>query len=204
MRAAILARRSCCLLLACAPLVPGSASAHSGDPLGERLPSIGPAPTFALTRETGAPFVARDLDSKVAVVTFIYTSCADICPLLTQKLVDVQDKLGPAFGRDVFFVSITLDPDIDRPDVLEGFGRGMGSDPDGWAYLTGTIEEIATVAHAYGVAFEKRPDGEVVHSLLTSISDRRGIMRVQYMGMAFDPDEFEHDLRDLMAEPVPP
>ena len=204
MHGAGLERRSCILVLASALLAPGAGLAHTGAVAGERLPSIGPAPTFALTRETGAPFAARDLDGKVAVVTFIYTSCGDVCPLLTQKLVDVQDRLGSAFGREVFFVSITLDPDIDRPDVLEGYGRGMGSDPGGWAYLTGTAEEIAAVAHAYGVVFEKRPDGEVVHSLLTSISDRSGTMRVQYMGMAFDPDEFEHDLRDLMAEAVPP
>ena len=54
------------------------------------------------------------------------------------------------------------------------------------------------------MVFEKRPDGEVVHNLLTSINDRRGVMRVQYLGMAFDPDEFEHDVRELMAEAVPP
>ena len=200
MNAAGLERRSCILLLTSVLLAPGAALAQSG----ERLPTLGPAPAFTLTRETGAPFSLAETGGKVAVVTFIYTGCADVCPLLTQKLVGVQDTLGQAFGRDVFFVSITLDPDVDRPDVLAGYGRDMGSDPAGWAYLTGSADQIAKVAHAYGVVFEKRPDGEVVHNLLTSICDRTGTMRVQYLGMAFDPDEFEQDVRGLMAEAMPP
>ncbi len=204
MGAAGLDRRPCILLLASAILMPRAGSAHAGATDVEPLPVIGPAPAFVLTRETGAPLALRDLDGKIAVITFIYTSCADICPLLTQKLVTVQDRLGPAFGRDVFFVSITLDPDVDLPDVLARYGSDMGCDPGGWAYLTGTADAIAAVARAYGVVFEKRRDGEVTHNLLTSISDRHGRIRVQYMGMAFDPDEFEHDLRTLMAEAVPP
>lgn len=182
----------------------GEALARSGEAVDERLPRLGPAPTFTLTRETGAPFSLAETNGKIAVVTFIYTGCADVCPLLTQKLVGVQDSLGQAFGRDVFFVSITLDPEVDRPDVLARYGRDLGCDPGGWAYLTGSAAEIAEVAHAYGVVFEKRPDGEVVHNLLTSICDRSGTMRVQYLGMAFDPDEFAHDIRGLMAEAVPP
>jgi protein SCO1/2 len=201
---AVLDRRCCVLLLASALAAPGEALGHQSHAGGERLPAIGPAADFALTRETGAPFTRRDLDGKVAVVTFIYTSCGDVCPLLTQKLVGIQDQLGERFGQDVFFVSITLDPEVDRPDVLRSYAQAMGCDPAGWAHLTGTTEEIAKVAHGYGVVSAKRPDGEVVHNLLTSISDRGGTLRVQYLGTAFDPDEFEHDLRDLMAEAVPP
>lgn len=161
---------------------------------------LGPAPGFSLERAGGGRLTARDLRGKVAVVTFIYTSCGDVCPLLTQKLVSVQDALGQAVGREVEFVSITLDPEVDTAEVLAVYAQQLGSDPVGWAYLTGTSDEIAAVARAYGVVFQKKPDGEVVHNLLTSICDRGGNLRVQYMGMAFDPDDFEHDVRDLMAE----
>ena len=92
----------------------------------------------------------------------------------------------------------------DTAEVLAAYARQLGSDPDGWVYLTGTSDEIAAVARAYGVVFQRKPDGEVVHNLLTSICDRGGNLRVQYMGMAFNPDEFAHDVRDLIAEVDPP
>ncbi len=61
-----------------------------------RLPKIGPAPEFTLTDQDGKPFSLRDLRGKVAVVTFIFTTCSDTCPLLTAKLIGIQRKrLGP-------------------------------------------------------------------------------------------------------------
>ena len=185
-------------------MAPRGVLAHQSDAAGERLPTLGPAPDFSLERAGGGQFTARDLRGKVAVVTFIYTSCGDVCPLLTQKLVSVQDALGQAMGRDVEFVSITLDPEVDTAEVLAAYAQQLGSGPVGWVYLTGTSDEIAAVARAYGVVFQRKPDGEVVHNLLTSICDRGGNLRVQYMGMAFDPDAFAHDVRDLIAEVDPP
>lgn len=196
-------RRLCLGLLTAALIAPGAAFGHAEEPTGQRLPTLGPAPDFSLERAGGGRLTSRDLRGKVAVVTFIYTSCGDVCPLLTQKLVDVQDTLGAAFGRDVAFVSITLDPEVDTAPVLASYAQQLGSDAAGWTYLTGTPDEIARVAHAYGVVFQRQPDGEVVHNLLTSICDRSGNLRVQYMGMAFDPDRFEQDVRDLMAEAAP-
>jgi protein SCO1 len=198
------ARRSGILLLASALLAVAPGLARSGAAAEAGLPSIGAAPAFTLTRETGAPFAVQDLAGKVAVVTFIYTNCPDVCPLLTQKLVEVQDKLGAAFGRDAFFVSITLDPEVDRPAVLQRFAENLGSNPNGWAYLTGTDDEIAKVARAYGVVFHKQPVGEVEHGLLTSLVDRSSRLRVQYLGVEFDSAEFERDLRSLIAEAAPP
>jgi protein SCO1/2 len=57
------------------------------------------------------------------------------------------------------------------------------------------------VAHRYGVAVAPAADGQVDHTLLTTLIDRRGIMRVQYLGYRFDEEEFRHDLLDLVNEP---
>jgi protein SCO1/2 len=57
------------------------------------------------------------------------------------------------------------------------------------------------VAHRYGVAVAKAADGQVDHTLLTTLVDRHGIMRVQYLGYRFDEEEFRHDLLDLVNEP---
>src|SRR6516162_7850943 len=59
-----------------------------------RLPVIGPAPPFVLTAQDGKQVALADLRGKVVAVAFIYTECPDICPLLTEKMVRVQDALG--------------------------------------------------------------------------------------------------------------
>ena len=168
-----------------------------------RLPDLGPAADFALTRETGEPFAFGQTAGKIVVVTFLFTSCPDVCPLLTQKLVAVQDALGPSFGRDVYFVSITVDPEVDGVDVLAGFATAMGCNGAGWAFLTGGEAEIRAVARAYGVVFRKAADGSVLHNLLTSVVDRAGRLRVQYLGSAFAVDTLLADLRQLQTEADP-
>ena len=84
---------------------------------------IGPAPPFTLTSQDGKPVALADLRGKVVAVTFIYTGCPDFCPLLTQKMVDVQDALGADFGAKIAFVSITLDPEHDTPEVLKDYAQ---------------------------------------------------------------------------------
>jgi protein SCO1/2 len=76
----------------------------------ERLPVIGPAPGFTLTSQDGQSVSLGDLRGKAVAVTFIYASCPDTCPLLTDKMARVQDALGADFGSKIAFVSITVDP----------------------------------------------------------------------------------------------
>ncbi|MFO1036412.1 MAG: SCO family protein [Geminicoccaceae bacterium] len=197
-----LGRRAFALLLS-APLLGGrGASAHKshGTEPEARLPVITTAPAFMLTREDGTPFGSEQMAGRVAVVSFVYTSCADICPLLTQRLATVQDDLGGDFGPEVVFVSITMDPETDRPPVLARFAADMGADPKGWAFLTGEVDAIRKVAGGYGVVFARLPDGDVTHNQLTSLVDRAGKIRVQYQGSSFDTDEFGHDIRLLLDE----
>jgi len=165
-------RRRAALVAAVALLVlPVSLQAahEAGD---KRLPVIGPAPVFTLTSQDGAPVALADLRGKVVAVTFIYTECPDICPLLTQKMVQVQNELGAKFGAKVAFVSISLDPEHDTPEVLKDYAQF-------WA---------------------KKEDGSVEHTQLTTLVDADGQMRVQYLGARFDPEEFRHDLLSLVAE----
>src|SRR5918996_2240330 len=75
----------------------------------ERLPTIGAAPDFALTSQDGAEVTLGALRGKVVAVTFIYISCPDVCPMLSDKLARVQDALGPDLGTEIAFLSITVD-----------------------------------------------------------------------------------------------
>jgi protein SCO1 len=180
---------------------PPPIQAHEVIPDEQRLPTIGAAPDFALTSQDGAEVTLEALRGKVVAVTFIYVSCPDVCPMLSDKMARVQDELGSDFGTKVAFVSITVDPERDTPEVLKEYAEALDADLAGWSFLTGESAAIREVAHRYGVAVAPAADGQVDHTLLTTLIDRRGIMRVQYLGYRFDEEEFRHDLLDLVNEP---
>ena len=167
----------------------------------QRLPKIAPAPAFALTSQYGTRVSLADLRGKVVAVTFIYTSCIDTCPVLTALMALVQDKLGQDFGEKVAFVSITVDPERDTPEVLKQYADTFGANLKGWAFLTGNPTAIREIIRRYGVFAAKNTKGEVDHTFLTSIVDRNSMLRVQYLGVRFDPDEFQRDLLTLIKEP---
>jgi protein SCO1/2 len=167
----------------------------------EGLPTIGAAPDFTLTSQDAAEVTLESLRGKVVAVAFIYTSCPDICPMLTDKMARVQDELGSDFGSKIAFVSITTDPERDTPEVLKGYAEAFDANLAGWSFLTGDPATVLDVAHRYGVAVAKAADGQVDHTMLTSLIDRHGTMRVQYLGYRFDEAEFRHDLQSLADEP---
>jgi protein SCO1/2 len=181
------------------------AQAHSTKdghaPQGERLPMIGPAPDFTLTDQDGRTRSLRDHRGKVIALTFIYTHCPDICPMLTANLVQVQQELGAEFGHSVAFVSITTDPERDTPPVMKGYAEAYEADLRGWAFLTGDPEAVRATIRHYGIFVAKGAGGEIDHSLLTSLIDRKGRLRVQYIGARFDLEEFRRDLLELIGEP---
>jgi protein SCO1/2 len=192
--------RRAILLGAVAALVLPAARATSKP---EALPVIGPAPAFTLTTQDERRLSLAELRGKVVLLTFIYTACADTCPLLTGKMAALQARLGADFARRVFFVSVTVDPERDTPAVLKGYGTAHGARFDGWAFLGGTPAEIRDVATRYGVFYKKTERGDVDHTFLTSVIDARGVLRVQYLGVRFDPAELLADVRSLLREAAP-
>jgi protein SCO1/2 len=183
------------VLAACA----GLAHAHGGKQAA-RLPVVGPAPQFTLTTHQGARIALSDLRDEVLAVTFIYATCRDSCPVLAAKLVGVQRKLAREPGARVRFVAITVDPETDTPEVLRGYAEAIGADPRSWSFLTGTQAEVSRVVREFGAFSRRSGDGTVDHLYITSLVDRQGAMRVQYLGYRFDPDAMLQDLRSLARE----
>jgi len=163
------------------------------------LPRIGPAPGFTLTDQDGKPFSLRNTRGRVAVVTFIFTSCSSTCPLLTAKLVSVQRDLG-SDAQNVIFAAITVDPLHDNPATLKKYAEAYSADPPHFVFLTGSFDQIEDVSRRYAVYRKSAPDGDVEHTFLTSLVDRRGTLRVQYLGTKFDTGEFMQDVQSLLKE----
>jgi protein SCO1 len=83
------------------------------------------------------------IKDKIVVISFIYTRCNDLCPLTTARLVEVQEKLGD-FAKDVFFISMSVDPERDTPADLKFFADAYHPGP-GWTFVTGTPQNIRAI-----------------------------------------------------------
>ena len=97
------------------------------------LPTIAPAPDFRLVSQDALPIALADLRGKIVAVTFIFTLCSATCSVLTPIMSLVQDRLGRDFGTNVVFVSITVDPERDTPDVLKLYAQMHGAGGTGAA-----------------------------------------------------------------------
>ncbi len=95
-------------------------------------------------------FYSDVLKDRVVMINFIYTNCADACPLTTYKLTQVKKALGERFGEDVFFVSISVDPERDTPKALRTFAATQKAEHPGWIFLTGRKSHIDTIVKKLG------------------------------------------------------
>jgi protein SCO1 len=89
------------------------------------------------------------LKDKIFVISFFYTSCTQICPLATARLSELQDVLGDSVGRDIFFYTISVDPEHDTPERLKKYAEAMRAGP-GWLFLTGLPEDIKSIRDRLG------------------------------------------------------
>lgn len=140
----------------------------------------GPAPSavggpFRLVDQTGAPVDAGLLRGKWSAVFFGYTYCPDVCPTTLANLGQAVAALGPA-ARRFQVVFITVDPQRDTPRALAGY-LSSPAFPKAIRGLTGSADQIAAVARAYHVYYQKVPEGDsytMDHSAVVYLMDPRG------------------------------
>jgi protein SCO1 len=170
------------------------------------LADIGPAPPVALIDAEEEPFRLDKLRGKAVVVSFIYTTCSGSCPATTHNLYRVQQALKEAglWGRQVEFVSISLDPARDTPEVLAGYARAYDADPAAWHFLTGPPERVARVIADWGMWAKVGPSGVLDHPSRIFLVDPRGRQREIYNLEFLSPDSVLQDVRAVLADPAGP
>src|ERR687883_507990 len=104
-------------------------------------------PNVTLTTQDGASVRFYDdlIKGKIVAINLIYTTCKYACPLETARLAQVQQLLGDRMGRDVFFYSITIDPEHDTPAVLSEYADKYRAGP-GWLFLKGAKADIELIS----------------------------------------------------------
>ena len=90
------------------------------------------------------------MKGKILLINFFFTACDDVCPLATENLVRVQEMLGDRVGKDIFFISISLQPEHDTPEIMAAYAKEHGVGP-GWVFLTGQKDDIELLRHRLGL-----------------------------------------------------
>ena len=192
-------RRIIAAILFAAGLPPSVASSHIPIPpkepseIGRRLVNKA-VPDFKLTDQDGKPFQFRSTRGKLVLVTFIFTTCPDVCPLLTAKLAAIQRTMEEKKITAYSLLSITTDPERDTAPALKEYAGHFKADVRNWSFLTGSRQDIAKVWKLFGVNVTKNESGQVQHTSLTTLVDRQGNRRVDYYGDKWQEKEVLKDI----------
>jgi protein SCO1/2 len=171
------------LVVALCNLILAIGFAQPHDEPASRLAVIGPMPGFTLTTQTGEKVHHTDLEGKVLLVSFVFTTCNGSCPATTHRMGQVQAELqkrGLLKDGKVRLLSITLDPERDTPEVLANYMRLYDADATSWTFLTGTPPEVRKVISAWGMWARPAANGQLDHPSRVFLIDRRGRIREIY------------------------
>jgi cytochrome oxidase Cu insertion factor (SCO1/SenC/PrrC family) len=143
-------------------------------------------PPFELVDQEGRRTTLEDLRGKVWVAGFVFTRCHLSCPTVTATMAALRDRLP----EDVLFVSVSVDPRHDTPEVLSQYAQSVRATPDRWRFLTGDKDEVyRLVRDGFQFALEENPDpraspGELVtHTNRLVVVDRKGVARYSYSSL---------------------
>jgi len=202
-------RRTIVFLLALSPILVSqserleglfAATLHYAHPKLERREVHIPIRDFSLIDQSNKMFKFNTFKGKVLLVDFAYTTCPDVCPLMTAAMRNVQDELTPPERKLVHLIMVTTDPEIDSPAVLASYAKRYHVDLSNWSFLTGDEPSLAKVWKNFGVGVKKIARGLVDHTPLTAIIDQDGVMRFGYYGTAPDSKMVLRDVRSLLSQ----
>lgn len=170
------------------------------------LPVIGELPDFSLVSSHGRPVSRADLLGHPWIADLMFTSCAGVCPRMTTEMARLEEATRDR--PDARFVSISVDPERDTPEVLAAYARKLDVVRDRWLFLTGERDDIYELASAglYLPAQEGNPDrGEeaVIHSSRFVLVDPAGRIRGYYDSRdTGDLTRLQSDLRRVDSTPA--
>lgn len=139
------------LICAMSPLAAcGGVGASATDFNGTSLSDGGPAPDFVLTDQFGDSVSLADMRGRAVALSFLFTGCPDVCPVVTTQLKRLYDELG-ADADSVEFVTVSVDPERDDPQAAMRYLERWGV-ADEWRYLTGARADLEPIWAAYYIS----------------------------------------------------
>lgn len=158
------------------------------------------APRIRLSDARGGTLDSRELAGRPYAVTFLYTRCPDVCPLIGQEVRRALEMLGPSAG-EVTVVAVSVDPRGDTPEAVRAWLERQPL-PENFRYLIGSEEELRPVWDAYFAAPQTpgRPETST-HTASIWLIGADGRLRTKYSaGVPVSPEDLAHDFRALLGE----
>lgn len=162
-----------------------------------------------LTQDSVAVNFPQFLNGTTFVIGYIFTNCPDICPLTTNNMRLIQEKLVEENLRNVEFVGLSFDPDMDTPTVLRKYAEIRNLDTSNWTFLTGEKETIKSLLKKVEV-FAMPSDSSItdggkkfkyfIHTDRISLVDSEGRIRKNYSGSKISIDEIVIDIKTIYME----
>lgn len=166
----------------------------------ERIQTGETVPDFALIDQDGRPFHLSDFRGKAVVLTFIYTRCPipNFCPLMSKNFSDLQQRLSKEFADKYQLLSISMDPEFDRPDVLKEYAGRYGASGKDWRFAVGNAEQINFVAGLMGL-FYAQENGLISHDLRTALIGSDGRLVHLWKSNVWTPYEVQRMVRETLT-----
>jgi cytochrome oxidase Cu insertion factor (SCO1/SenC/PrrC family) len=143
-----------------------------------QLPVMWDAPEFGLLDQNGKTVTTSDLRGRSWIAAFIFTRCAGPCPMMSEKMKELQATIR---SPNVKLVSFTVDPERDTPEVLKEYAKDLGADESRWLFLTGSTSQIFDVAAGMKVAAtQATEDQPILHDTRFLLIDPAGRVRGVY------------------------
>ncbi len=160
---------------------------------------------FTFTERSGKQVTKADLLGHPWLISFIFTRCAGPCPKVSGRMSELQKRLA---GTDVKLVTLTVDPDFDKPDVLSRYAQAFGADAKQWLYLTGDkqktyrlINESFKMPVKELTGPDREPGYEVLHSVNILRVNEKGVVVAKYNALDdVDIARLEHDLAPYIKQ----
>jgi len=167
--------------------------------IGRRETNVA-APSFILTNQAGKKFNFKPASGKFVLVTFVYTTCPDVCPLFSAHFAAIQRALDEEKRENYLLLTLSTDPKRDTPAKMRTYGEAFKADVKHWQFLTGTQKDLSEVWKNFGVYVKDHGNGQIQHTNLTTLIDPKGTRRVDYYGDKWLVKEVLKDIKWLASE----
>jgi len=167
--------------------------------IGRRETNVA-APSFTLTNQAGKKFRFNAASGKFVLVTFVYTTCPDVCPLFSAHFAAIQRAVAEEKRENYLLLSISTDPKRDTPAKMKAYAEAFKADFKHWQFLTGSQKDLSEVWKNFGVNVKDHGNGQIQHTNLTTLIDAKGTRRVDYFGDKWLVKEVLKDIKWLESE----
>jgi protein SCO1/2 len=164
-----------------------------------RLRAGDTVPPFVLQNQNGERFTESVFKGRYSILTFVFTRCPvpEFCPLISRKFQELQQALADR-PAEYQLISITLDPEYDRPEILQAYSKYLDASHARWQFATGGQAEVAKLTRAFAVRTEFN-NGRLDHTLATALIGPDGRVIEIWRGNAWKPSEVLAQLDESSA-----